>query len=183
VSGWHPVDLVIAAAIALSVVIGLVRGFVVEVMALVVWFGAAALAWIGGETVAGWFESLMSMPSLRLGIGYAVVFFSVLTLGAVLVFLLRKLVHSTGLSGTDRLLGSLFGLARGALVIAVVVLLAGFTPLPRDPWWRESALLPLFVRGAEQLAAALPASVRERIDLSPEAADTTGRDDVVPTNS
>jgi membrane protein required for colicin V production len=183
VSGWHPVDLVIAAAIALSVVIGLVRGFVVEVMALVVWFGAAALAWIGGETVAGWFESLMSMPSLRLGIGYAVVFFSVLTLGAVLVFLLRKLVQSTGLSGTDRLLGSLFGLARGALVIAVVVLLAGFTPLPRDPWWRESALLPLFVRGAEQLATALPASVRERIDLSPEAADTTGRDDVVPTNS
>jgi membrane protein required for colicin V production len=76
-----------------------------------------------------------------------------------------KLVKSTGLSGTDRLMGLVFGLLRGVALACVLVLLLGFTAMPRDPWWRESRLLPEFQRGAEWLRTWLPATVAQHVNF------------------
>jgi len=76
-------------------------------------------------------------------------------------------VQSTGLSGTDRLLGMLFGLLRGAALGSVAVLLAGFTPLPADPWWQQSRIVPSFQRGAEWLRTWLPESVAQEVNFVP----------------
>ena len=73
-------------------------------------------------------------------------FIGTLFVVGVVNFLLCKLVETTGLTGTDRVLGMLFGTARGIAVAGVLVLGAGLTPLPQDPWWRESILLPHFER-------------------------------------
>jgi membrane protein required for colicin V production len=161
-------DLAIAFIIVVSVGIGVVRGFVVEVMALAVWVTAVALSMMFGGRVAELFAESVTLPSARVAIGHALVFIAVLVVGAIATYILRKLVESTGLSGTDRLLGLVFGFARGALLVVVLVLLLGWTPMPRDAWWQESQAIPAFQRAAEHLSHLLPEKVRRYIDFSPE---------------
>ena len=162
-------DLASAAVIAISIVIGLVRGFIVEVMSLVVWAAALALSFLFGGRLAVLFEGSIELASLRIALGHAIVFVATLVVGAVVVWLLRKMVQSTGLSGTDRMLGLVFGLVRGAAIVVLLVLLAGLTPFPRDPWWRDSRLLPPFQLLAAQVLPWLPAVLRDNIDFSGEA--------------
>ncbi|HOV58255.1 MAG TPA: CvpA family protein [Rhodanobacteraceae bacterium] len=157
-------DYTILAVLALSVLIGLWRGLVSEVLAIACWVAAFWLAWLFGEPLAQRF-SAVDVPSVRLLLGYGLCFLVVLIAGALLAFVLRKLVAGSGLSGTDRLLGMFFGLARGWLLVTLAVLLLGFTPLPRDPWWQASRLLPGFQLGAEWLSARLPESVKRHVDL------------------
>ena len=157
-------DYTILAILGLSVLMGLWRGLISEVMALACWACAFWIAWMFGEPLAGRFASI-EVPSVRLLLGYGICFLAVLVAGALISFLLRKLVASSGLSGTDRLLGMFFGLARGLLLVMIAVLLFGFTPFPRDPWWRESRLLPTFRNGAEWLSSRLPDSVSKYLDF------------------
>jgi len=71
-------------------------------------------------------------------------FVGTLLLGSVANFLLGKLVSSTGLSGTDRTLGLVFGVFRGLLVVlAIVIVLPQAVPVDEDPWWMASSLIPL----------------------------------------
>lgn len=157
-------DYVILGALGLSVLMGLWRGFVGEVLALAVWAVAAWVAWTLGPRIAVSLTAV-SLPSARIVLGYALCFVTVLIAGAIVGFLMRKLVAGSGLSGTDRLLGAVFGFARGLALVTLVVLLLGFTPFPRDPWWHESRLLPSFQQGARQAASHMPAEVTKYLDL------------------
>jgi membrane protein required for colicin V production len=157
-------DYCILGVLGLSVLIGLWRGLIAEVMALACWAAAFWVAWLFGDRLAASFTSV-DVPSVRLLLGYGLCFLVVLILGALLAFLLRKLVAGSGLSGTDRLFGMLFGLARGVLVVVLAVLMLGFTPFPRDPWWQQSRLMPSFQQGAQWLSARLPESVNKHLDF------------------
>lgn len=153
-------DYVILAVLLLSVLIGLWRGLLSEVLALVIWVAAAWFAWQFGPDVAHAFDGHIELPSLRLITGYTLCFLTVLLVGALLRFVLARLVESTGLSGSDRLLGMAFGLARGLALVTLAVFLLGFTPFTRDPWWQRSQLLPGFQGAAGWIAAQLPDAVR-----------------------
>jgi len=83
-------------------------------------------------------------------------FLATLFAGGLINFLIGKLIKATGLSGTDRMLGIFFGLARGIAIVTVLVLLAGLTPLPKDPWWHESQFIPHFQQLAMILRGLLP---------------------------
>jgi membrane protein required for colicin V production len=157
------VDILLLAIVGLSTVVGLWRGFVVEVMSLVVWVAAFWLAFVYGDDAAGLFAAHVASPSVRMLLGYALLFLAALLAGGLATWLLGRLVRSTGLSGTDRLLGLGFGLLRGVALGCVLVLVMGFTPLPQDPWWQQSKVLPGFQRGAEWLRAWLPAAVAEHV--------------------
>ena len=157
-------DYVIVAALALSVLMGLWRGFIGEVLALAVWVVALWVAWTLGPQVAGAL-SAVSLPSARIVLGSALCFVAVLIAGAIVGFVLRKLIAGSGLSGTDRLLGAVFGLARGLALVTLVVLLLGFTPFPRDPWWHQSRLLPSFQQAAQWASAHMPAEATKYLDL------------------
>lgn len=157
-------DFVILAALCLSVLMGLWRGFVGEVLALTIWGVAVWVAWTLGPQIAASLTAV-SLPSARIVLGYVLCFVAVLIAGAIVGFLMRKLVAGSGLSGTDRLLGAVFGLARGVALVTLVVLLLGFTPFPRDPWWHESRLLPSFQQGAQWASARMPAEVTKYLDL------------------
>lgn len=156
-------DLVLLGIVAISTLVGVWRGFLVEMMSLVVWVLAFGLSFHSGPAVAGLFDTTVETPAARLLLGYALVFFGVLALGGLINWLLARFVRTTGLSGPDRLLGLMFGLVRGVVLGCLLVLLLGLTALPRDAWWRESSVLPGFQRGAEWMRTRLPATVAEHI--------------------
>ena len=162
------IDYTILGVLALSVFVGLWRGLVSEVLALAIWVAAFWVAWMLGPAAAARLEHVIELPSARIIVGYALCFVAVLILGALLRFAIGRLIESTGLSGTDRLLGMLFGFVRGVLLVAVLVFLVGFTAFTRDPWWRQSVLLPRFQHVAAWLGQQVPPGVREY--LHPPAA-------------
>jgi membrane protein required for colicin V production len=154
------IDCVILAILFISVLIGLVRGLISEVLSLVIWVAAFWVAWTYGPSLAHYFESSVSLPSARVAIGYGLCFIAVLLVGGLIRFMISRLVASTGLGGTDRLFGMLFGLARGVLIVALVVFVVSFTPLANAPMWRESAMMPQFRGAAEWLGQQVPENVR-----------------------
>ena len=153
----NPADIIILAVLAISVLFGLWRGFVAEVLSLVCWIAAFWVAWMFCGTVAAWYGQWLQHPAARVIAGYLTCFLGVLIVGALLGWLLRKLIQGSGLSGMDRLLGMLFGFARGVLLVIAIVLVLDFTPLAGAAWWQHSQLLPGFSQGAGWLSAHLPA--------------------------
>ncbi|MCC5857063.1 MAG: CvpA family protein [Ectothiorhodospiraceae bacterium] len=133
-------DYAILAIVALSALISLVRGFVREVLSLLVWVLAF---WVGirfAQPLSEYLVDYIASPTLRLGAAFAGLFIATLLLGAIINYAAGQLVSRTGLTGTDRFIGVLFGVARGVIVVAVLMLAAGLTALPREPWWQESLL-------------------------------------------
>jgi membrane protein required for colicin V production len=153
------VDYTIVGVVGLSAVISLVRGFVTEVLSLAIWVLSFWVAWTFFREVSEELTPWISMPSARLGVSFLLLFLVTLILGGFLNFLIGRLVDSTGLSGTDRLLGAVFGLVRGAVLVAALVFLAGLTPLPNDPWWQDSQLIKYFQRLAFWLLEFLPPDI------------------------
>lgn len=143
------VDWSIIALIAVSGLISLTRGFVREALSLLVWVAASGVAWLYGGALAGYLAPYIELPSARVIAACAILFVLTLMIGALLTHLLGALVQATGLTGTDRLFGMVFGLARGALLVVIVVGLLSLAPVQQDPWWRQSVLLPEFLMIAD----------------------------------
>ncbi|WP_146910387.1 CvpA family protein [Arenimonas daejeonensis] len=167
-------DFALLGVLAISMAVGLWRGFVIEVLSLTVWIAAFWLSIGFGADVAAYFTGV-SEPSARLFLGYAGVFLVVLILGGLATWGIGKLIANTGLSGTDRVLGLGFGLARGLVLACVAVMLLGFTPVPQDAWWSQSRFLPGVQRGAEWMVTFLPpeAAGLIRFEAPPEATEPT----------
>lgn len=153
------VDFVIPVIITISAGISLVRGFVREALSLAGWVAAFWVALRFSNSLAELFLSSITMPSLRIVIAFTILFVLTLILSALINHLASHLVDKTGLTGTDRLIGMVFGIARGGVLIAMLVLLAGLTTLPKDPWWHESVMIGHF----EQLAHWLQTTVAPEI--------------------
>lgn len=164
-------DYFIAGVLAVSVLIGLWRGLVAEVLSLAIWIGSIWVAWAFGPSVAAYFEHSIHTPELRLVTGYGICVVAVLIVGALVNAIFRRLVAGAGLSGPDRALGMLFGFARGVLLVALMVFLLGFTAVTREPWWRQSLLLPQFQTVAIAVGHHLPASTARYLHPSPEVLD------------
>ena len=144
-SNW--VDWLILAIITLSALISLKRGFVKEVLSLVIWLMAILLSIMFHQQLAVILAPYIDSPSLRKLAALFCLFILCLLVGGLFSFILSQLVHWTGLTGTDRLLGMVFGSLRGVLVV-VVVLMLGKTllPLHQEQWWLSSNLIPHFER-------------------------------------
>ena len=155
------VDILIIGVIALSAIISLIRGFVQEAFSLATWIAAFCVAWFFFRPLAAQLEPWIEVQSIRLGVAYGLLLLAVLLLGGILNRFLKMLVDTTGLNGTDRLIGVFFGAARGALVVAILVLLAGLTAFPGDAWWHESSLIPYFQEMALWLKQYLPADIAD----------------------
>jgi membrane protein required for colicin V production len=157
------VDYVIIGIIVLSAIIGLARGLIREVLALGIWIAALVAAWFFYRPVAEQLTPWLNTPSLRMGAAVVAIVLVVLILGAILGWMLSILVEKTGLTGTDRLLGMVFGAARGAVVVALLVFLASLTPVIEDPWWSQSELLPKFQLLADLVLDLVPPEVTQKI--------------------
>lgn len=133
-------DYAVLTILGVSVVVSVMRGLVHELFALAGWVVAFVTANLFGETVSLWLPASITGASLRLLVAFVVVFILSLLVMGLLARLLRKLVHGAGMSVEDRVLGGVFGLARGLLVVLLAVLLAGLTNLPRQPVWNNAML-------------------------------------------
>lgn len=153
------VDYAIVGIILISAFISLLRGFVKEALSLTGWVLAFWISLTFSGNMAGILERSIESPTLRLIVAFAILFLATLMVTAVVNFFAARLVRVTGLTGTDRVLGMLFGVLRGTVLVAVLVLLAGLTALPHDPWWSQSLLVPQFQSVAVWLRGFLPSDV------------------------
>ena len=158
-------DYLILGILLISALLSLFRGFVSEVLSLVFWVGAFWLASRLAPPLSTLFSGVASAPTAQLAFAYAVLLIGFGALGGIIIWLVRKFLHSTGLGPTDRMLGLLFGLLRGVVIVTALTLLGRLTALPADPAWRQSSLLPHFDRLALASTVLLPQSVRDRLDL------------------
>jgi len=143
------VDWAIVAVIVISSLISLKRGFVKEALSLLTWIIAGVVAWMFGGALSHHLAEFISTPSAQVIAACAILLVATLLVGALVNFLIGELVRVTGLSGTDRFLGMVFGAARGGLLIVVLVGLLSLAPVQEDLWWRESALVPHFLLVAD----------------------------------
>lgn len=157
------VDWLILAIVGLSAAISLIRGFVVEALSIVIWVGALWAAFRFTVPFANLFLGSIDLPSVRLAVAALILIVSILVLGSMLSWIIGRLVRSTGLSGTDRLLGAIFGTLRGLLTVIALVAVASWTPMCQDPWWRQSQLIPSVEALAIYARDFLPAQLREII--------------------
>ena len=161
--GW--VDWSLLAVLGASVLVGLWRGLVFELMSLVGWLVAYGAATLFSPQVAPHLPfgpsstSGMSTSALQHGAAFAVTFIAVLIAWSILASLLRMLIRATPLTVMDRLLGAGFGLLRGAVLLLVLATLVAFTPAKASPAWQHShgaAWLRLVLSSVKPL---LPAEV------------------------
>ena len=155
-------DLVIIGLIAVSTVISLARGFVREAFSLAIWVLAFWISWSFFRDLEVPLRAWIGSPTARLGIAFGILMIVTLTVGGLVNYLIIQLVERTGMSGTDRLIGMVFGAARGVLLVAVLVLLAGLTPMPGESWWVDSTLVGYFEELAFWLRDLLPPELAER---------------------
>ncbi len=159
------VDYSILAVIGVSVLISLWRGFTKEALSLAGWILAAWVALQFSDNLQVLLEPHIEVPSLRLMVAFAILFIATLFLAGFINFLVVQLIKKTGLSGTDRMVGIFFGVARGCLVVALLVLIGGMTPMPQDPWWKASQLMHYFQDMAIWLRQFLPAEIAKSIQF------------------
>lgn len=139
------VDWAIIAVVAISSLISLSRGFVKEALSLLIWIIAGAVAWLFGGALAEHLSAYIDTPSARVIAACAILFVLTLLVGSLVSYLIGELIRVSGLSGTDRFLGMVFGAARGALLVVVAVGLLSLAPVQQDRWWQESNLIPHFL--------------------------------------
>lgn len=154
-------DYVIVAILALSVLAGLLRGLLKEAISLGAWIAAFFMAFTFVEDGAAYLTKYVGIPQVRIVLAFGVLFLCTLIIGGLINLIVAQLIEKTGLTGTDRLLGLVFGLVKGGVIVTVLVLLAGLTPLPQNAWWKQSVLLPHFQQVAVWLRGRLPPTVAE----------------------
>ncbi|MCZ6890300.1 MAG: CvpA family protein [Gammaproteobacteria bacterium] len=135
------IDIAVVIIVLVSALIGMGRGVIKEVVSLTIWLAAfifgLAFAVIVGEMLV----DFILAENVRVALGFVLVFVTVLIAGSMVQWLLAKAVKSTGLTGTDRFMGFLFGSIRGTIVtIVALIALRPFAEM--QPWWAESTLLP-----------------------------------------
>ena len=143
------IDWVIIAIVGISTLISLKRGFVREAMSLVIWVGAFVIARTFHPSMQALLAETVETPAVRLIAAFAILFVSTLIVGALVSNGLARLVHATGLSATDRVLGTVFGLARGLIVVVVALALLRMTPVTEDTWWQRSPMVGELVKVEE----------------------------------
>ncbi|MBN2689634.1 MAG: CvpA family protein [Gammaproteobacteria bacterium] len=152
-------DYTIIAIIVISTLISLMRGFVREALSLITWVAAFIVAFKFCDRVAALFINYIQTPNFRVALGFAILFIIVLILGGLLGFLITQLIVKTGLTGTDRLLGTVFGIIRGVLLVAVILLLINVDQKKPADWWQHSYFIPYFKELVAYLHSFLPAKI------------------------
>jgi membrane protein required for colicin V production len=161
--GWF--DIAILGVILLSALISLVRGFVKESISLATWLAAGFIALTYYLVLADMLSSYIESPTISQAAAFAILFISTLIIGAIINYMVSQLVNKTGLSGTDKMLGIIFGAARGVLIVSMVVLFAGLTPMPQEAWWQESMLVEQFMKVALWIRDLLPENIAGRFSF------------------
>lgn len=161
-------DYAIIAIILISTLLSLVRGFFKELISLATWIIGFWVAFRFGRHFASFFEGYISSQAVRTIVGFGLVFIVVVIIGAIFNYLISLLLVKTGLNGTDRIIGMIFGFARGVLLVAILILLFATTSLVQEVWWKKSVLLPHFKVVVDWLQSILPQKFHQLTAIIPK---------------
>lgn len=155
-------DYGVLSVFGLSLLLGVLRGLMREMISLAGWVGAFVLATAFSGIVAVQLPHSLG-PLLSGVLAFLLIFVGVLVASGLVGLVVSLLVRAAGMGFLDRLLGSVFGLARGLVIVLLAVLLAGLTPLPGEPFWRQAVLSGPFETVVLALRPYLPEGVAQRL--------------------
>ncbi|HET7757498.1 MAG TPA: CvpA family protein [Steroidobacteraceae bacterium] len=135
-------DYLIVAAILISAVVGAMRGFLREAIALITWLIALLIAWHFSDLIEPHLGGLLAGSAVKPWAARIIIVVLVLLLGALIGAAAAHFVRLSMFSGMDRLLGFAFGLLRGLVLLGVFVMLGQVLRLEGEHWWRNSVLVP-----------------------------------------
>jgi membrane protein required for colicin V production len=158
---WFDYTVIIIAV--WSVLLGWWRGFVYEVLSLLGWVAAYAVARWQAVNVAALMPAELGIDAIKVTVAFILLFVATLIVSCIVIWMLSKLIKLTGLGWIDGLFGSLFGMIRGMLLVLMLVLLAGLTDLPKKPFWREAKLCKPLESMALASLVWLPDGVARRV--------------------
>lgn len=165
------IDLILGLLILASALLGLLRGFVGIVVGTLSWLLAGWASFQFGNDAAHWWSAPQAPAVGHLAGGYITVFIVVMVAVAVVGKVLRAGVRMTLLGGVDRMLGGALGVVRGALLACVLLFVGSLTPLPAEPAWQQSHLLPMLQPGVDWMRGRLPALTAPLAQMMPAALD------------
>lgn len=152
----NEIDIGIIIVITISLLIGLFRGFVKEIVSLAAWVVAI---WIGISFSRGFsvlLETIIEIPSVRIAVAFVILVAITLIISSVINYFVELMIEKVGLTGVDRFLGVVLGIARGIIVVALLIMFANMTPASELLLWRQSGLIPLFQTLALWLQEQIP---------------------------
>lgn len=155
-------DWTIVAVIVVSGTISIVRGFVKESVSLATWVLAFWIAAVFAHKLAVLLPPSLDGETVRWVVSAVALFMATLLVGGLTNFLLSTLVEKTGLSGTDRALGVVFGVLRGVVIVALLLQVGGATALHGEDLWQQSRLRGHFAPVSDWLRSHYPAEMAER---------------------
>ncbi len=121
-----------------------------EAFSLANWVVAALVARGASSEISEWLAQWIDTPSIRYAVAFAALMLASLIIGGVLIGLVVRLVRASGLGFADRMLGLVFGFARGVLLVLLGLALVRFgLPVEEDSWWQSSMLVPIFNVGLD----------------------------------
>ena len=164
-------DHLFAIIVLVSGILGCVRGFIRESVSLVSWLLGLWLAWHFAYLLNPWLGGALAQPGIREWAGRAIVLLVVLLVGSVAGSVAAHYAHRvTALASTDRLLGSAFGLLRGAVIVGLLVIAGRAVHLDREPWWQKTRSMPVaetFANWLEYYAEPAASDLLERAAKTP----------------
>ncbi|KGP63480.1 colicin V synthesis protein [Legionella norrlandica] len=168
------VDIAIVAIIALSVLTGLFRGFVKELVALCVWVLAIWLGFNYSQHLDPWLSPYVQEQSVRTVIGFIIILFGTLLAGGIVNAVLSFILRRAGLSGTDRTLGMGFGFLRGVFIVALIMVAVKMTSLPYQEYSQKSKLYARFDPVVDLIYSHLPEFIKQvkAVDKTESVIDT-----------
>jgi len=138
------VDWLFVAIITLSTLFSLLRGFVREAMSLLIWIAATIITWSFSSDLAAQLQGLdiamFELPQIRLIVACFILFLGTLMIGALLNYFIYRIIKLADASSMDKFLGTVFGAARGGVLVLVIVGVVNATSLSQLDWWQQSIL-------------------------------------------
>lgn len=166
-------DYVMLAVVAVSALVGIVRGLIRELLSLLSWVVSIWVAWYYAGALSTRLEDLLNSPQLQYVVALAAIFVVSLLALSMMSMLVSKMLRLTGTAGTDRSLGAVFGLLRGAAIVLGAVFILNFTPAASQSWYRNAALLPYLMPVYEYLDEQ---DFMQSLDALPETAGNAAPD-------
>ena len=139
-----PVDYIMVAIVVISMIFGAIRGFLRESVALLGWLTGLWLAWRYAPELQPHLGGTLAGTELQLWVARLIILLGTLVTAWLVGSLLSFLVQRSGLTlGLDRMLGTVFGLVRGAVIVGFAVMLAAAAGMQDESWWKRSRLMPI----------------------------------------
>ncbi|MCY4228643.1 MAG: CvpA family protein [Gammaproteobacteria bacterium] len=157
------VDIAIIAIVVVSLLVGLYRGFIREFFSLISWLLALYIAWTFAGFGAIYLESYLDQPDFRVVVSFAGIFVVSLLVLSIISYFLQNLLTFAALIGVDRYLGMLFGIARGVIIVALMIMAGTFMDFASQPWWKTSLLAGYFSPVIDLIRGFLPENLAQLV--------------------